>query len=106
MRNLGIEAFFLIWRKNTLNVDLGGEGGGGKYIYIYIYIYICVVKAKGRAYGMIYIGSILGHIPSFPTNHQWGMASNLLTCQSKNVLDNLGYTQYFHGSHGYLLGNI
>ena len=35
MRNLGIKDFFLIWRKNTLNVDLGG---GGKHIFnTYIY---------------------------------------------------------------------
>ena len=40
MRNLGIKVFFLIWRKSTLNVDLGG---GGKHIYIYIYIYIRIV---------------------------------------------------------------
>ena len=36
MRNLGIKAFFLIWRKNTLNVDLRE---GGKLIYIYMYIH-------------------------------------------------------------------
>ena len=34
MRNLGIKDFFLIWRKNNLNVDLGG---GGKHIYIYVF---------------------------------------------------------------------
>ena len=38
MRNPGIKDFFLIWRKNILNVDLGG--GGGKHIYIYVYICI------------------------------------------------------------------
>ena len=32
MRNPGIKDFFLIWRKNTLNVDLGGVG---KHIYMW-----------------------------------------------------------------------
>ena len=38
MRNLGIKAVFLICRKNTLHVDLGGVAS----IYIYICMSICI----------------------------------------------------------------
>ena len=46
MRNLGIKAFFLIWRKNTLNVDLGG---GGKHIYICVYMINWLVVSGSSA---------------------------------------------------------
>ena len=45
MRNLGIKDFFLIWRKNTLNVDLGGVAS----IYIYIELGYSAARALSWA---------------------------------------------------------